>query len=326
MRYCIYGVVHNDAILSEGLLGYRGAPLELIESRGLSAVVSKLTEEPTPESERDASSLLLLYQAQQRVLNGLRARAVLPTRVGSSLSSREAVAFMLHVHAEDLREQLDGLVGVAQFNLSVNWHLNQEIQRVAMTSDVRELRAALEAQPEITVGDQARVGELIARQLEYERHRLMDRVLHAIEADLSEYGVVTRDAEETAFNLVLLAALNRRGALLERLTALEGVDGRLEWKLSEGLPASAFRTLEVIEPSPADLKRARLTLRLPASAPLVPPQVQRAYKQLALEKHPDRRQKDPNAAGEMRELNWARDLLEVAYSGVGVRVQKIVSK
>ena len=322
MRYYIYGIVHDDASLPEGLLGYADEPLELITSRGLSAVVSTLTNEP----ERDASSLLLFYQAQQRVLMGLRTRAVLPAQVGSSLSSREAVAFMLHVHAEDLGEQLDGLVGVAQFNLSVSWQLSQEIQLAALTSDVQTLRAALQMQSEITLGDQARVGELIARQLEYERHRLMDRVLHAIEADLTEYGVVARDGETTAFNLVLLACRNGRDALLARLGAIEGISGRLEWQLSAALPASAFRSLEVIEPSPADLERARSTLRLPVSAPLVPPQVQRAYKQLALEKHPDRRQNNENAAEEMRELGWARDLLEVAYSGVGVRVQKVVSR
>ena len=322
MRYYIYGIVHDDASLPAGLLGYADEPLELIKSGGLSAVVSALTEEP----ERDTASLLLLYQAQQRVLTGVCARAVLPTKLGSSLSTRKAVAFMLHVHAEGLGEQLGGLVGVAQFNLSVNWDLNREIQLAATSADVRTLRTALEAQPEITLGDQARVGELIARQLEYERHRLMDRVLHAIEADLSEYGVVARDGETTAFNFALLARSDRRESLLERLASIDAIAGRLEWQLSEALPATAFRSLEVIEPSPADLERARLTLRLPVSAPLVPPQVQRAYKQLALEKHPDRRQDDANAEAEMRELGWARDLLEVAYSGVGVRVQKVVSK
>ncbi len=322
MRYYIYGIVHDDATLPTGLLGHADASLELVKSKGLSAVVSKLTEEPT----HDASSLLELYQVQQRVLTGLDARAVLPSRLGSHLSSREAVAFMLHVHAESLAQQLDGLVGIAQFNLSVKWHLDQEIQLAALSADVQTLRAALQTQPEITISDQARVGELIARQLEYERHRLMDRVLHAIEADLTEYGVVARETDSTAFNLVLLAPKNRRESLLERLGSIEGLSGRLEWQLSIGLPASAFRTLEVIEPSLADLERARVTLRLPVSAPLVPPQVQRAYKQLALEKHPDRRQDDSNAAEEMRELGWARDLLEVAYSGIGVRVQKVVSK
>ncbi len=322
MRYVIYGIVHSDAVLPEGLRGDADAPLELIESRGLSAVISASPEGPP----RDASGLLELYQAQQRVLMGVHARAVLPSKLGASLSSREAVAFMLHVHGESLTEQLGSLVGIAQFNLGVKWQLNQEIHLAASSAEVQTLRATLQRQPEITLGDQARIGELIARQLEYERHRLMDRVLHAIEADLTEYGVVSRETEDTAFNLVLLAGSDRHDALLERLGSIEGLSGRLEWQLSESLPATAFRTLEIIEPHPADLERARVTLRLPASAPLVPPQVHRAYKQLALEKHPDRRQGDSHAAEEMRELGWARDLLEVAYSGIGVRVQKVVSK
>ena len=322
MQYYIYGVVHDDAVLPAALRGYADTPLELISSRGLSAVVSELPQAP----DRDPASLVLLYQAQQRVLTGLCARGVLPTKLGCSLSSREAVSFMLHVHAEGLAEQLAHLTGTAQFNLSVNWQLNREIQLAATSADVRTLRAELQAQPEITLGDQARIGELIAQQLEYQRHRLMDRVLHAIEADLAEYGVVARDGETTAFNLALLARSDRRESLLERLASIEGIAGRLEWQLSEALPATAFRSLEVIEPSPTDLERARSTLRLPANAPLVPPQVQRAYKRLALEKHPDRRQDDANAEAEMRELSWARDLLEVAYSGVGVRVQKVVSK
>jgi Gas vesicle synthesis protein GvpL/GvpF/DnaJ domain len=322
LRYCIYGISQSQTDVPEGLLGYADTPLEVVEVQGLSAVVSPLTGDLGGE----ASQLLEFYQSQRRVLAALGARSVLPARVGSSLSSRDAVAFMLHTHAESLTEQLEGLRGLAQFNLNVTWSLDGEIQRAAGTAEVVALRASLEARPEITILDQARVGELLAQQLEYERHRLMDRVLHAIETDLSEYGVVSRDNDATAFNLVLLSGWERREPLLAKLTALEGLAGRLEWQLSEALPVTAFRSLEVIEPSPADLERARFILRLPATAPLVPPQVQRAYKQLALEKHPDRRQNDPNAAEEMRELSWARDLLEVAYSGVGVRVQKSVSQ
>jgi Gas vesicle synthesis protein GvpL/GvpF len=322
LRYCIYGIFQGDAFVPEGLQGYAQAALELVQIGGLSALISPLEQ----QLGNDSAALLEFYQAQQRVLMGIKAASVLPAKIGSSLSSRDTVAFMLNAHAEGLSEQLGVLDGLAQFNLNATWNLNQEIQRAANTSEVLELRQKLEAQTEISIQERSKIGELLAQNLEFERHRLMDRVLHAIETDLSEYGVAPRDNDQTAFNLVLLAGRDKRETLLKRLNLLEQqIDGRLEWQLSNALPATAFRMLEVIEPSQSDLERARLTLRLPANAALVPPQVQRAYKQLALEKHPDRRQHDPSAADEMRELIWARDLLEVAYSGVGVRVQKVVS-
>jgi hypothetical protein len=148
--------------------------------------------------------------------------------------------------------------------------------------------------------------------------------LHAVEGHLREYGIVAHDNDHTAFNLALLLERDRAVTVRVALDAWAAREGSISLTLSDALPVTAFRLLEITEPTLEDLRRARAVLRLPEHLPVVAAQVRRAFKQLALELHPDRNHTE-HAPESMRELTWARDLLEVASSGVGVRVRRAVT-
>ena len=314
----LYGITCAQVQIPSNLRGFQGIPLEVVRGDGVCAVISR----GNIDLGQDPSAIMQLYQAQQQVLLKLEARAVVPARIGSGLDSFEAVQALLEYHREALLEQLKGVADKAQFNLRVIWKLDAEIKNAATNRDILEFRAELAGRT-MLLEDQVRIGELIAMHLEHERQRLLDKVLSRLEPSLSEYGLASRDTEDTAFNLVLLAARDSHAGLLSLIQQI--ADERLQFELSSALPIHAFRLLEVVQPSRQDLEKARLALRLPANTPSAPLQVQRAYKQLALEKHPDRNPNNPFATEEMIELSWARDLLEVAGQGVGLRVQKVVN-
>lgn len=318
----IYAIVSSDVQLPEGLTGLQGRHLYIVRHGQVAALVS----DGAFELGKDSSLILDLYQKQLEILGQVKVKSLLPTRFGSGLSSLGAIEFLLQRHEALLLEQLQTVAHKVQFHLTARWDLNGEIQTAASNQDVQKFKSDLQISGKIQLEDQARLGELISMHLEHERQRLTDKVLLQLEPMLSEYGFVGRDQEDVAFNIALLAEqaleMNLR-ATLEKIQIELGA--RIVFALSAPQVATAFRLLEVIEPRVADLEKARLILRLPSNTPNAPAQIQRAFKQLALERHPDRNPHQPFAAEDMQELSWARELLELAGSGVGVRVQKMVS-
>jgi hypothetical protein len=317
MSYQIYGITSSDVSLQPQLI--QEFQLELIKHQNIAAVVSVGTNEIGSSAER----VLELYRRQTSILAQLQAEAVIPTRFGTGISSLAQIGILLEHNHDDLLAQLDGVRGRVQFNIVGRWQFDAVLRQVAQHPDVLDLRAQLQQRGQVTLEDQAHVGELIALHLEHERQRLFDKALLALEGMMHEYKTVARDSEDSAFVFSVLAKRASHACLLEKLAQMsKDADTNLEIAVSAPMPINQFRLLEVIEPRTTDLEQARQTLRLPTNMPSAPSQVWRAYKQLALEKHPDRRPNDPTAHDEMAALSRARDLLEVAGSGVGLRLQK----
>jgi Gas vesicle synthesis protein GvpL/GvpF len=317
----VYAIASVDASVSE-ITGLGGHGLQIVGSGAVRALIS----DHAPEIPQDGATLGALWLEQQKIVTNLQATSALPTKLGSRLSSVAALIDLLYSHQETLLEQLKTVQGKIQINLSAFWKLGEEIGRIASNSEIASLRQELASKAQITHADQARIGELIAQGIEAERQHLTDRTLSSLEGLTLEYGSVPHGNDETAFNMVVLIEAIKLGDLDSRLKNLElELNERLHFKRSLPMPAFVFSALELIEPSSHDLEQARITLRLPSDLPSEPNSVHRAFKQLALERHPDRNPHDPNAADNMRQLSWARDLLEVCGSGVGVRVQRAVA-
>ncbi len=318
----VYAVASADASFRQDISGLGGQALQVVAFGEVRALIS----ENAPEILQDAASLSALWLEHQKIVTNLTASSVLPAKLGSRLSSVAAAVELLEGHQDTLLEQLNHLQGKVQINLSAFWKLNEEIAKIASNSEISNLRFELQQKAQITFEDQAKIGELISQSIEAERQYLTDCTLSVLEGLILEYGHVPHGNDETAFNMVLLIEASKLSELESRLKNLEkDLAGRLHFGRSAPMPAFVFSALELIEPSLHDLEQARLTLRLPSDLPSEPNLVQRAFKQLALERHPDRNPNDPNAADKMRQLSWARDLLEVCGSGVGVRVQRAVA-
>jgi Gas vesicle synthesis protein GvpL/GvpF len=317
----VYAITSVDARVTK-ITGLGGHGLQIVGSGAVQALIS----DHAPEIPQDSATLGALWLEHQKIVTDLQASSVLPAKLGSRLSSVAAVTDLLGRHQETLLKQLKNLQGKVQINLSAFWKLGEEIGKLASGSEISSLREALASKAQITHADQAQIGELIAQGIEAERQHLTDRTLSILEGLILEYGSVPHGNDDTAFNMVVLIEATKLGDLDSRLKNLElELSERLHFKRSQPMPAFVFSALELIEPSSHDLEQARLTLRLPSDLPSEPNSVHRAFKQLALERHPDRNPNDPNAADNMRQLSWARDLLEVCGSGVGVRVQRAVA-
>ncbi len=318
----VYAIASADASIKQTILGLGGHGLQIVGAGAIRALIS----EHAPEIPQDAAALGNLWLEHQKIVTNLEAASVLPAKLGSRLSSALAMIELLHNHQETLLEQLKNVQDKVQINLSAFWKLGEEIGKLANNSEISSLRQELQAKPQITHADQARIGELIAQGIEAERQHLTDRTLSTLEGLILEYGAVPHGNDETAFNMVVLIEASSLQDFDSRLKNLElELQRRVHFGRSLPMPAFVFSALELIEPSPQDLERARQTLRLPSDVSSEPSSVHRAFKQLALERHPDRNPQDPNAADKMRQLSWARDLLEICGSGVGVRVQRAVA-
>ena len=124
----VYAIASLDASLRQDIPGLGGHALQLVDSGQMRALIS----ENAPEISQDATSLGLLWLEHQKIVNNLSANSVLPAKLGSRLSSVEAVADLLSLHQETLLEQLNNLQGKVQINVSAFWKLNEEIAKIAL--------------------------------------------------------------------------------------------------------------------------------------------------------------------------------------------------
>jgi Gas vesicle synthesis protein GvpL/GvpF len=318
-EHSIYGVFTGDASFQPGLRGIGGRPLEVVRFGGLCAITH--TGSATLEIEADPVGAILEHQ---RVVAAINATSTLPARLGTHLPGRAAVVALLEQFEETLLGELERLAGLAQWNLSATWDIGREVARAANQPEIAALRAELAARGTVTVDDQSRVGMMIAGALEREREDLLESTLLSLRDLINESGRVPHGGDAGAFNLALLARREQRTELEEHLNNLsKTLESRVSFTLARPLPPFVFAALELIVPSAEELEGARVALELPVQTPSAAADVQRAFRRLALDRHPDRRPGDSGA--EMRRLSLARDLLQAAGSGLGVRVKRAVA-
>ena len=276
----------------------------------------------------DAAQLTQILLEHQTAIHSLNASSILPCKLGANLPNRERVIELLELHEKTLLAELARLEDTAQINLAARWNVQDEIARAAISEDVGAFRQELLERGTVTPEDQARIGMMIGTQLERERETLLNLAVQCLRHSVLEVGNVGRGGEDSAFNLALLVKRDQLEAMENAITELDAkLEDRITWRIGAPGPAFAFASLEIITPNTLDLDRARKTLGLPADSnnDVDGETLARTFKRLALERHPDRNPNNPNAADEMRDLAWARDLLAASTQGLGVRVTKAVN-
>jgi Gas vesicle synthesis protein GvpL/GvpF len=276
----------------------------------------------------DPAQLTQILLEHQTAIHSIEASSILPCKLGANLPNRERVIELLELHEDTLLSELARLEDTAQINLAARWNVQDEIARAAISEDVGAFRQELLERGTVTPEDQARIGMMIGTQLERERETLLNLAVQCLRDSVLEVGNVGRNGEDSAFNLALLVKRDQLEAMENAITELDAkLEDRITWRIGAPGPAFAFASLEIITPNTLDLDRARKTLGLPenTSSDVDGDTLARTFKKLALERHPDRNPNNPNAADEMRDLAWARDLLAASTQGLGVRVTKAVN-
>jgi hypothetical protein len=314
----IYGIYSADAseIQTPGLEVVRVGPLAALIGEGRVSLPS------------DPAQLTQILLEHQTAIHSVNASSILPCKLGANLPNRERVIELLELHEDTLLSELARLEDTAQINLAARWNVQDEIARAAISEDVGAFRQELLERGTVTTEDQARIGMMIGTQLERERETLLNLAIQCLKDSVLEVGNVGRGGEDSAFNLALLVKRDQLEAMENAITELDAkLEDRITWRIGAPGPAFAFASLEIITPNTLDLDRARKTLGLPENmnSDVDGDTLARTFKKLALERHPDRNPNNPNAADEMRDLAWARDLLAASTQGLGVRVTKAVN-
>jgi hypothetical protein len=314
----IYGIYSADAseIQTPGLEVVRVGPLAALIGDGRVNLPS------------DPAQLTQILLEHQTAIHSVNASSILPCKLGANLPNRERVIELLELHEDTLLSELARLEDTAQINLAARWNVQDEIARAAISEDVGAFRQELLERGTVTTEDQARIGMMIGTQLERERETLLNLAIQCLKDSVLEVGNVGRGGEDSAFNLALLVKRDQLEAMENAITELDAkLEDRITWRIGAPGPAFAFASLEIITPNTLDLDRARKTLGLPENmnSDVDGDTLARTFKKLALERHPDRNPNNPNAADEMRDLAWARDLLAASTQGLGVRVTKAVN-
>jgi hypothetical protein len=173
----VYAVVRAGRDLPE-LAGLDDAPIEVVETGQVAAVVSRVALDRPPGRRAD----LVVYD---RVVAGLAERGVVaPVRFGALVPDTDAVVQELLAPREELlADVLQDLTGHVQFNLRATYVEGAVLKEIVDTDpQIRALRDRTRDLPEhVAYGDRVRMGELVVHALELRAEAdaadIMDAVL-----------------------------------------------------------------------------------------------------------------------------------------------------
>lgn len=181
----VYGVVHADAELPDGLEGVDEAPVQLVALGDVAAAVGLIALDRPPGRRAD----LLAHTA---VLDVLAVPGpVVPVQFGSVLADAEdVVRELLEPQAEHFAALLDELAGRHQFNVRGRYNEPAVLAEVvAEDSEIAALRERTRGLPEhVGQAERVRLGELVSHALERKREQDSATVLDIVLPHVASYA------------------------------------------------------------------------------------------------------------------------------------------
>jgi DnaJ-domain-containing protein 1 len=252
--------------------------------------------------------------AHQRIVEGVMGRgAILPVKFGTTLPDERAVVRVLAEAAPLLAPRLAALAGHVQIELAVTWPIEELLAEVAAEDEVSRARAAVEARGDgATTDDRVALGRLVKAALDRRRSAAAETIRAAVTplaADVVENALLD---DRMVANLALLVAKAGLTALEETVDRLDAAfGGRMTFRWIGPLPPYSFATVEVSQPSFAEIDAARRTLGLGPVTDTAA--IKAAYRRAVQEVHPDVGFAGPDADARFAAVNAAYRSL-VAYA------------
>lgn len=224
----VYAVLPADREVPE-LSGLDDAPIELVVSGPIAAVVSRVALDRPPGRRAD----LVAYN---QVVAGLAESGVVaPVRFGAVVADLEAVVEDVLAPQEDhLAAVLDDLTGYQQFNLRATYVEDVVLKEIVETDpDVRALREHTKDLPEETAyGDRVRLGELVAHSLEDRSAADAEDLMEAVVPLVAAHAPRGSGGLDSVLDVALLVDSHQVKALEDRLEGLaEAVHERIRLRL-----------------------------------------------------------------------------------------------
>jgi hypothetical protein len=237
----VYGVVRAGGFTSLPDAGVGGAPLDVIEHKGLAAVVSRLPEAELRVRRRDlVSHLRILEHVFER-------ETVVPCAFGAVVSSEQAlVGDVLGTRRAELLDLLERLDGRLQMNVKALYDEEEALREVlASEPDVQRQRERVRRLGEAAHFENIRLGELVAEALAARRADDAERVLARLSSEAEDVQLEDAAGDQTivvkASFLVERGRFERFDAALEELADREAP--RLRFESIGPLPPTAFASI-----------------------------------------------------------------------------------
>jgi hypothetical protein len=225
----VYGVVHADAELPDGLAGVDEAPVQLVALGDVAAAVGLIALDRPPGRRAD----LLAHTA---VLDALAVPGpVVPVQFGSVLADAEdVVRELLEPQAEHFAALLDELAGRHQFNVRGRYNEPAVLAEVVSEdSEIAALRERTRGLPEhVGQAERVRLGELVSHALERKREQDSATVLDIVLPHVASYVPRGGSGLDHMMDVAFLVDDERRAGFEDALEAVaEAMHERVRLRL-----------------------------------------------------------------------------------------------
>jgi hypothetical protein len=242
----VYGIVASTARVPERS-GIEDAPLELISSGAIAALVSDVAGELKMGRDAMTAHARVLEEAHAEEAHALA--TVLPMRFGVVMDDGDAVRRdLLDAHGEELVKQLTEFTEKVELKLRAMYE-EETLLREVVREDrgVAALRAGLRGQSEdATYYARIRLGELIASAIERKRGVDAEEILAALSPLALAVDVAEPSHERIALGasfLVEQSRLEEFDAAVDRVGETQA--GRMRLRYTGPLPPHSFVRLVV---------------------------------------------------------------------------------
>jgi len=295
MNCYLYGIIESDGAKNFGTIGFEKGSVAALSNpsaklragQNLAAVIG-----PAPQERFDGLSKERLVKAllahQETLETIMKSQFILPCKFGTVLKDEEEVTELLSQNETLLEEWLNKMKNRCEIDVLANWNTQAILKEIAARDpEIVELKRHLQSLP--LAEQQSKklsLGMLVSAKLKETAKRYAAEIQMALKEASESYATHDVMNDEMVFNASFLLARDGEDIFFK---ALEGLDkqyqGNLNFKCVGPLPPYSFATVTLKRFDQEQIYWAHEALRLKGSVEV--DQVNRAYKNIARQCHPD---------------------------------------
>lgn len=297
----IYGIVETPEARSFGPCAYT------IPYRDISAAVSDSEVFDFRTMTKEAAARHLLEH--QRVIEEIMdSHTVIPMKLGTFAPGVRGVEEILTTGYAMFKKIFLVIIGKIEMDVVAAWNdIGSIIREIGEHPDIKNLKEELVSRPEgASLKDRMRMGAMVKYFLDGRKQRL------AVETEVTLSDLVMNKRrhglmdDSMIFNTAFLIDKDKKAEFENRLCKINSLyEEKINFRCVGPLPPYSFYTAAIKKMSVAEIKWAKGKLGLGDS--ITEEEIKRAYRNSALECHPDMTLGETN--GQFSELNRAYNLL-----------------
>ena len=317
----LYGIIQDNQARRWNLPGIGGsAVVYTVCQEALAAIVSDGAMEIY---ETTQENLLAHNKVLEEIM---KAFWVLPLRLGTVAKSEAEVRAFLQKASRPLREAYSQLEGRAEVDVEAQWHGDGIFKLIAEENEkIREHKARIAAAGKAVGRDeQIAMGMMVAEAINQRKAQVSQAIEEGLKTYAERICPLKARTKDTVFNAAFLVPQERMKPFEEAIYRLGDQFGNLlKFRYAGPLPCYSFVNLQVMLVDFQAVDEARKTLELGHSTTLS--QLKQAYRNLAIQHHPDRHPDDPKAKERFEKLGASYRLLSGYWETLGNDPDQVIS-